>query len=253
MCLNLFAYKAHPQYDLIIAANRDEFYKRPTAEAHHWEENPNIIAGKDLLHNGTWLGLNKNGRFAFITNHRDLSTIKQVAPSRGPLVSNFLFSDDTPQEYVNGIDGLEQYNGFNLVIGTINEAYYLSNVKGKPEPIEQGIHGVSNAFMDTPWQKVELGKNCLRSVIERENFSVNELFDMLRNEEQAPEDQLPETGLPLEMEKAVSSMFIKSPEYGTVCSTVVLINKTGEVYFEERITNPLKENKASVYRFTIES
>lgn len=253
MCLNLFAYKSHPKYDLVIAANRDEFYERPTLEAHFWDDYPAVLAGRDMLHSGTWLGVNKNGRFAFITNYRDFSLIKPDGPSRGALVSNYLNSEQTPKAYLENINTPKSYSGFNLVVGDLDTVFYLSNVKGGSEPINSGLHGVSNAFMDTPWHKVELGKNCLQNVIMQDEFAVDELFDMLGNREQAPKDKLPQTGLPIEMEKAVSSMFIKSPNYGTVCSTVVLIDKKGNVHFEERVTNPLKDSKVSQFNFQIES
>lgn len=251
MCLNLFSYKAHPKYKLIIAANRDEFYARPTREAHYWEDNPNILGGRDMQHGGTWLGLDKNGKFAFITNYRDFSLYYPDAPSRGPLVSNYLMGDLSPEEYVESIQNPKEYSGFNLVVGDMNSAWYLSNVLDGPSEIQPGVHGVSNAFMDTPWQKVEKGKSCLTDVTKKDDFSPEELFAFLRDEEQAPDDKLPPTGLPIEMERAVSAMFIKSPDYGTVCSTVVMMGNDGQVYFGEQTTNPLKENKLVEFNLTV--
>ncbi len=251
MCLNIFSYKKHPDYKLIIAANRDEFYTRPTREAHFWEGNSNILGGRDMQHGGTWLGLNKNGKFAFITNYRDFSLFYPDAPSRGPLVSNYLKADLSPEEYVKSIEKPKQYNGFNLVVGDMNSAWYLSNVLDQPSEIKPDVHGVSNAFMDTPWQKVEKGKSCLMDITFNGEFSPGDLFGMLADEAQAPDDELPETGLPIEMERAASSMFIKSPDYGTVCSTVVMIANDGQVYFAEKTTNPKKEGKLVEFELSI--
>lgn len=251
MCLNLFSYKSHPKYQLIIAANRDEFYGRPTREAHFWEDNSNVLGGRDMQHGGTWLGLNKNGKFAFITNYRDFSLYYPDAPSRGPLVSNYLKGELSPEEYVKSIENPKQYSGFNLVVGDMSSAWYLSNVLDGPSEIKPGVHGVSNAFMDTPWQKVEKGKTCLADISHKDDFTPEELFAMLADEQQASDDKLPETGLPIEMERAVSAMFIKSPDYGTVCSTVVMVDHTGQVYFAEKTTNPRKEGKVAEFELVI--
>lgn len=252
MCLNVFSFNDHPKYKLIIAANRDEFYARKTAVAAYWKNDPNLLAGKDLEQGGTWLGITRTGRFSFITNYRDPKTFKANAPSRGALVSNYLTGTPSAEEYLKSLDNIEQYNGFNLVAGDLNEVWYCSNISGEIKQIENGMHALSNAFLDTPWKKTVAAKDALKTVTAIENFSAEELLAMLQNDEKAADSELPSTGVPYEIEKLISSIFIKSETYGTVCSTVILIDNTNNVQFYEKTTNPLKENKTVVFDFKVE-
>ncbi len=253
MCLNIFAYKAHSDYKLIIAANRDEFYARKTAAADFRNDKPYLLAGKDLEQGGTWLGITKTGKFSFITNYRDPISFNKDAPSRGALVSDYLNGTASPEAYLKGLGDTTHYNGFNLFAGDLNEVCYFSNVENRIRKLENGFYGVSNAFLDTPWKKLVTGKKAVEAVISKKNFSSEDIFAALYNEQKADDSELPQTGVPYEIEKLISSMFIKSETYGTVCSTIVLIDNHNLVQFFERTHNPLKENKTVSFEFVIET
>ena len=237
MCLITFSYKTHPFYKLIVAANRDEFYERPTRPAQFWtqEQLPNILAGKDLKANGTWMGVSKNGKWGDLTNFRDPSNINEDAPTRGDLVLDFLKSDLNERAYLKEVkENRKKYNGFNLLIGSENSLYHFSNETNSVTEIEPGIHGVSNALLNTSWPKLDQAKKDLKNITLSENFSKEELFNILKNPEKAPDEKLPSTGIPYEWEKAISSIFIKTDNYGTLCSTILLVDYEGNAEFIER-------------------
>jgi len=237
MCLIAFSYKTHPKYKLIVATNRDEFYKRPTRPAQFWidEGQPQLLAGKDLKANGTWIGISKNGKWGALTNFRDLSNIHEDAPTRGTLVLDFLKSAEPANEYLQNLVGSTQdYNGFNLLIGDTDKLYHYSNESQQISEIEPGIHGVSNALLDTSWPKLDYAKRNLQHVLSGETFEKEDLFQILKNPEKAADDQLPSTGLSYELEKAISPVFIKTENYGTLCSTLLMIDYEGNAEFTER-------------------
>ncbi len=238
MCLILFAYKTHPKYKLVVAANRDEFYDRPTAPADYWEDFPSILAGKDLEGKGTWMGVNKQGAVSMLTNYRNLSNLKPKAPTRGKLVSDFLITNQDPSGYLDTLDRLSNlYNDYNIILGTVDDLWYYSNVERKKYMLGSGIYGLSNRLLDSPWPKVEKGKEKLAQTLEKESFDEDLLFDNLFDDIKAPENKLPETGVGIEMEKMLSPMFIKSPKYGTRCSTVLLVDQDNQLQFSERTYN----------------
>lgn len=254
MCLILFANNAHPNYKLIIAANRDEFYKRETESAKFWEENQNILAGRDLEGGGTWLGVTKTGKIAMLTNYRDIANIIQNAPTRGKLINDFLNEKVNSKTYLDQIENSDsEYNGFNLIVGDRDKLCYLSNYKKGINEISSGIHGLSNHLLDTPWFKVEKGKNIFSKYINsNREISPVKLFDILYNDEKARLNNLPKTGLPLDKERQISSMFIKSPDYGSRCSTVVLIDRYDNLTFVERTYNTTDYTFSDVsYTFSI--
>lgn len=235
MCLILFAHHVHPEYKLIVAANRDEFYKRPTKPADYWEDHPEILAGRDTEAGGTWMGINKRKEVALLTNFRDLKNIRLDAPSRGHLVADFLKNNDRASDYLNKIaqNGVA-YNGFNLIAGNYDELFYYGNYQEGVHKISPGIHGLSNALLDTPWPKIDRGLNKLESLIDEDEVNPESLFSILYDNEKAPLEKLPDTGVGEEMEKMLSPMFIKSPEYGSRCSTVLLVDKHDRVTYAER-------------------
>jgi len=238
MCLIFLSLNNHPNYKLIVAANRDEFYVRKTAPAHFWEDNPNILGGRDLQASGTWMAMNKNGKISLVTNYRDPAHINPIAPSRGQLVTDFLFNNDSPEEYLKKVHAhASEYNGFNLLAGNPDELFYLSNYKSGIQKLESGIYGLSNHLLDTPWPKVELGKDKFSSAISTPVVEPDVLFEMLYDEQRAEDSLLPDTGIGLERERALSSMFIKTNGYGTRCSTVVLIDRQNNVLYSERTYN----------------
>jgi uncharacterized protein with NRDE domain len=236
MCLIFLSVKQHPTYKLIVAANRDEFYQRKTAPVHFWEDVPHVLGGRDLEASGTWMAMSRNGKISMVTNYRDLKNLKEQAPSRGQLVSDYLANGDEPNHYLEKISiNASAYNGFNLIVGNPDELYYFSNYKNSIEKIPNGLHGLSNHLLNTPWPKVEQGVKDMKRALTQEKINSTLLFDLLRNETIAPDEKLPETGIGLERERALSSKIINSANYGTRCSTVVLIDQRNEVSYTERV------------------
>lgn len=236
MCLIFLSVNNHPTYKLVIAANRDEFYQRRTAPANYWHDNPTILGGRDLEAQGTWMAMTTSGKLGMITNYRDLSNINPSAPSRGQLVSEFLSRPDKPDEYLKTIhETASTYNGFNLVVGNQDKLFYYSNYQSKIIPLASGFFGLSNHLLDTPWPKVSRGKSKLEPLLLQEVIDPASLFEILKDEQIAPDNELPKTGLELARERALSAMFIKTPNYGSRCSTVILIDKENNVRFIERV------------------
>lgn len=234
MCLCLFAIDQHDEFPFILLANRDEFRARPAAKAAFWEDHPEVLAGRDLEGMGTWLGINTRGEIAFLTNYRHPDYFNRKGPTRGKLVSDFLTTETDAASYLSGIENPEAYNGFNLVAGKPAELFYFSNVEGTPRPITKGIHGLSNAFLDTSWPKVDDGKKRLQSAMAANQLQTDHLFSILHDDHLAEDDQLPDTGVGHELEKMLSPKFINTPKYGTVCSTVVMVDRNGTCHFTER-------------------
>lgn len=243
MCLIVFANKVHKNYKLIFAANRDEFYNRPAEQAGFWKDNPELLAGKDLKAGGTWMGITKSGRFAAITNYRDMKNIKDNAPSRGKITLDYLCSDISAQEYFLSIkDSLKYYNGFNLILGSIDNLFYLSSIAGEIKEITPGIHALSNAFLDTPWFKVENSKLKLKDAINNNQISEESLMQILDDKNFAEIENLPDTGIGKDLEKVLSSIFIKTENYGTRCSTILLVDNLNNVKFVEKSYIPGENN-----------
>lgn len=234
MCLCLFAINESDEFPLILIANRDEFRKRPAAKADFWTDHPHVLAGRDLEGMGTWLGTNKSGKIAFLTNYRHPDFFGRKGPTRGTLVSNFLIGNDDAESYLEGIENPKAYNGFNLVVGTPKELFYYSNVENEIKSIGSGVHGLSNAFLDTSWPKVDDGKAKLKAAIETNQLDSDSLFSILHDSSFAKPEELPETGVGSDLEKVLSAKFINTPDYGTVCSTVIKFDRNGNCFFEER-------------------
>lgn len=242
MCLILFAYKVHPAYPLILAANRDEFYERPSAPADFWSGHPQVLAGIDLKEKGTWLGVTKGGKFAAITNYRDPASWKEDAPSRGGLVSRYLTGSSSAEKYLKRISArASAYNGFNLLLGDARDIFVYSN-RGEMQKIAPGIYGLSNRLLDTPWPKVRRGKKLLKAALDKKGAELEEaLFALLADRRVPPDSQLPETGVELEWERMLSPMFIASPVYGTRSSTILLIGNNKRIKFIEKVFDGEKE------------
>ncbi len=242
MCLVLISYRQHPGYRLILAANRDEFYDRPSQSASYWGGEPLILGGKDLKAGGTWFGMTQTGRFAVLTNFREPGSYMPDAPSRGNLVRDFLRGPEDPSEFLNDLKGeARRYNGFSLIAGDFDRLHYFSNRSSGPGELPPGDYGLSNNLLDKPWPKVELGKKLLRSIVDRGPFSSEDLFNILGNRERPQDERLPDTGVGLEWERILSAIFIASPVYGTRCSTIVLIENSGKIAFIERAFNTRAE------------
>jgi uncharacterized protein with NRDE domain len=255
MCLLLLAIQKHPDYKLVLAANRDEYYDRPTAPAAFWDEAPQLLAGKDLRAGGTWLGITKNGRIAAITNYRDPSAEISKAPSRGKLVSGFLLGQQSPEHFLEGLaQEKDRYNGFNLIIGANDQLYWFSNRGDGTKILLTGIYGLSNRLLDTPWPKLTRSKEALAHILSNQKEPSQEaLFQMLLDRTIADDNQLPDTGVSTEWERILSPIFITSPTYGTLSSTVILIDRQNRVTFTEKTFNAHPQNATSVeYAFQIQ-
>jgi len=253
MCLIVFANNVNPKYKLIFAANRDEFYNRPSEQADYWTEHPDLLAGKDLQAGGTWMGITKQGKFAAITNFRDLKNQRTDAPSRGNLTLDFLTSDISPDEYFNKLKPtLNNFNGFNLLLGSVDELFYFSNKTEGLQKLEVGIHGISNALLDTPWPKVERSKRHLQSLIQQEDINAWEVIAILKDSLIAKDEELPDTGAGLDLERMLSPVFIKSEKYGTRCSSVVMVDSDNNVKFVEKFFfDGIGNFSNKEYKFTI--
>lgn len=238
MCLILFAYNVHPSYRLILAANRDEFFDRPSEAADFWPDQPQVLGGRDLKEMGTWLGVTKEGRFAAITNYRDPLSLKSNAPSRGKLVSDYLTGNLSAEDYLHRImtDAL-QFNGFNLLLGDSENLWVYSN-RGAAQKLKPGIYGLSNHLLDTPWPKVQRGKSLLEKALDKKGDDLDEaLLNLLADRHVPPDNQLPDTGVSQEWERILSPMFIASPIYGTRSSTILLMAKNRRMRFVEQVFN----------------
>jgi len=248
MCLILFAYQQHPDYPLVVIANRDEYYARPTRSAHWWDDEPDILAGRDLTAGGTWMGVNRSGRFAAVTNVREPGGMSPGELSRGELTRNFLSSNDSAQDFLHRLQpDIQSYSGFNLLLGDSSGLWFNSNRTGGISKNEAGIYGISNGRFDEAWPKLESGKQLLAEAL-NQTTDGGELLKILTDNNQASDDQLPDTGIGLEFERLLSSRFIHSPGYGTRASTLVRFSHNDRVEFIEKnfdvngsMENPVNE------------
>lgn len=238
MCLIVFAWQVVPGMPLIAAGNRDEFYERPSAPAAWWEDHPHVYAGRDLRDGGTWMGITRDGRFAAITNIREPSKKRDGAPSRGALVSDYLTGQTSPREYIKRIaETGSQYNGFNLLVGDRSQLIWYSN--GDPDderngkPLAPGVYGLSNGSLDAPWPKVVRTKAQFASLL-CQGAPYDAYFDMLSDATRASDCRLPKTGVSLEWERILSSVYIESPEYGTRSSTVAQLYSCNSAVLHEK-------------------
>jgi uncharacterized protein with NRDE domain len=241
MCLILFAWRAHPEYPLVFAGNRDESYDRPSAAADFWKDDRNIFGGRDLEKGGTWLGLNLSGRFAAITNYREGLAARRPAPrSRGELTASFLRAVVSPGNYATALaPDAQQYGGFSILVGDFNNLYYFSNRGPAAVSVSPGVHGLSNHMLDTPWPKVAIGKKRVAALLAADEKVLTEgLFAALADRVPATDAELPDSGVGLSRERELSPAFIAGERYGTRASTVVLVDRNGQVTFAERAFGP---------------
>ncbi len=253
MCLILLSWRDR-RYRLVVAANRDEYFRRPAAPAGFWEDHPGVLAGRDLEAGGTWLGVTLDGRFAALTNYRNPAERNPAAPSRGALVADFLTGDAAPLQYLRGVERRAVgYNGFSLLVGDATSLYFLSNRGGHLARVEPGIHGLSNHVLDTPWPKVEKGKSAFTHLLEKP-FDAGTTLQLLDDTERAPNADLPKTGVSPEVEERLSAIRIPALDgYGTRCSTALCIGHDGRIEFRERTFREDGSAADTVsYRLTLE-
>jgi uncharacterized protein with NRDE domain len=237
MCLILFALHTHSAYPIVVAANRDEHLDRPALPAGGWPDAPGVLAGRDARGGGTWMGVARDGRWAAVTNVREPAVPQRPdAPSRGALVADFLRGRAAPAAYLAALaPRAAEWNGFNLLVGDAAGAWWLSNRAPGPLRVEPGVHGLSNARLDTPWPKVVRGRADVERILAGPGDALEEsLFRALSRRDPAPDADLPDTGVGLEWERALSPPFIATPGYGTRVQTVLLVGRDGRVRFVER-------------------
>lgn len=242
MCLAALAIDAHPRFPLVIAANRDEAFERAAAPMGWWRDGDlELLAGRDLSAGGTWFGLTRTGRLALLTNVREPTRFSAAAPSRGALVPAWLASTLDAQSFSQGLD--PGYNGFNLIVADLDHQawHWISNRADRPLALPAGVHGLSNAALDTPWPKTVGLKADLSSALAQATSSQDlqelqaRLLLALADSRPAPDAELPDTGIGLERERALSSRFIRvmatddpaRARYGTRCSTVLITERRG--------------------------
>ncbi len=257
MCILFFAIEQHPNYPVIICANRDEFHIRPTQAMHYWQQE-NILAGKDLQAGGTWLGLTPNGRFSALTNFRKLPLKVSTVKSRGDLVIKAL--SHSSEEIAEQLPSMvNDYQGFNLIYGQLNNLHCFDSINQTFHPISKGIHSICNGALDDIWPKMILGqqqladeitnnahglttevfqkkfnRNSVPHIKKAKQLDVNKLFSLMSNNQQAIEKHLPKTGIPQDWEQLLSSIFITSPEYGTRTTTIITQDLRGKITVHNR-------------------
>ena len=233
MCLILMAWRVHPNFPCVIAANRDEYFGRPTAEADWWEEPGEILAGRDLQAGGTWLGVTRAGRFAALTNYRDPGALKPEAPSRGALVTGFLTGSAPTAEGLKEIARRGALcNPFNVLCSDGKDLGVYESTTGTGRMLDPGVYALSNHLLDTPWPKVTQAKSRLTEALNDLPQSAA-MLDLLRDSEPAVDEELPRTGVSLELERMLSSAFVRGEGYGTRCSTIVTTDRAGATTFAE--------------------
>jgi uncharacterized protein with NRDE domain len=255
MCLAIVALDTHPRYALVVAANRDEYHARPAEPARWWrvDDNGEVLAGRDLEAGGTWLGVTRRGRWAFVTNVREPGRFDPAAPSRGKLVTRVLAD---PRDFTSAFNAAladgARYNGFNLLAGEIADGAWGSNRADETRSMTRGVHGISNARLDTPWPKLERTRAGVREWASAGSDDVELLFTLLADRLRPPDEALPSTGISLDYERLLSSAFITSERYGTRCSTVLAISRDGDALFIERAFDARGANTGEVeHRFKV--
>ena len=237
MCLVVLSLGQHPDYPLILAANRDEFYARPTRDANWWPDRPDVVGGRDLQAGGTWLAAHRGGRFATVTNFGEARRPKAGQRSRGLLVSGFLDSDLAPADYLGTIEG-DAYAGFNLIVGDSNGAAYLSNREDGVRELLPGTYGLSNTLLDGPWHKIERSKERMLDLLDKGAVNEAELMRLMQDRQRAPAEDVETGRFDFETSYALTAPFIVLPNYGTRCTTVLLADREGNWQFAERRFGP---------------
>ena len=236
MCLIAWNWQPHSELPLLLVANRDEFYARSTLPLHQWKD-ARIFAGQDLQAGGTWLGLGPGGRLAALTNVRNVGKQRDSAPSRGALVSGFLHSDLSGNAYLQSImPDCDRFNPFNLLLFDGQSLLGFESQGGRIVDMQAGISAVSNAGFDTPWPKLLALKSGLHHWVREQTApqppGSDALFALLKQDQPAPDAQIPDTGIPLERERALSCAFIRSSDYGTRASSLVMLRRNSARFVE---------------------
>jgi len=233
MCLVVFAWKTHPDYPLIVAANRDERHDRPSRDAAWWPDNPDLLAGRDLQAGGTWLAVARSGRFATVTNYREAQQPRPGLRSRGEIVTGFVAGDAPAPDFIASLPG-EEYAGVSVLAGDGETLCYASNRGDAPRSLAPGVYGLSNASLDTPWPKLLRARNGLSDLIAAGDVDPTALMRLLADRAPAPAADVDSGELPFRIARALTAPFIVTETYGTRCSTTLMTGSDGRVRFRER-------------------
>ncbi|MFW1678094.1 NRDE family protein [Pontibacter sp. JAM-7] len=235
MCLIVFAYRCHPDYPLILLANRDEFYARPTRAMQFWPEQPDLLAGKDLQAGGTWMGINTQGRFAAITNYRQGKATSIEGYSRGQLPGDFLTGSQNCTDYLTQLQTTaHHFPGYNLLLGDTYGLYYHSNQNSAIKQLTPGVYGLSNALLDTPWPKLELAKQRFAELLNQKLLDSDLLLNLMTDRHQPDPGLLPDTGVGAELEHLLAPVFIQSELYGTRSTSLLVQHTSGHTDLYEK-------------------
>ena len=254
MCILFLAKDCHPDWPLIVAANRDEFFARPSAAMAFWDEHPNVLAGRDLEAGGTWLGVNRRGRFSAVTNFRTARDPVANARSRGELVAGFLQSSGGVAAWGSLLEhSFREYNPFNLVFGDRSNLFAWDHVAQRVRLLKTGYHSVSNGAIDEPWPKMARGVGQLRQYIEAGGpLAEDEILRIMQDRHRAPLAELPQTGIATEWEHALSSIFVEGEHYGTRTSTVLFFG-TDRIEVTEQNYDPAGSTALARYTVALNS
>lgn len=256
MCILFIGVDQHPDYPLIVAANRDEFHARPTQTSSFWQQYPGVLAGKDLQAGGSWMGISMKGKLAALTNIRAPGHERQSTMSRGKLVMDFLVEDIASENYLQRLSKqAANYNGYNLLFGHLDNLQVYNNFEDSVYALTKGVYGLSNANLNTAWPKLDLGRTELVKYCRQTSpLNIEHLFALLGNNTKAKDEVLPQTGVSIEWERKLSSIFITSPDYGTRSSTVLLVDRFKQVFWQERSFNSAAQLiSQQTYLFKLES
>ncbi len=236
MCLLVIAWRVHPRYRLLLAANRDEFHDRPALPLARWDAPPDTYGGRDVQAGGTWLAVDRAHRLGVVTNYRELARQRRSAPSRGHLIPAYFSAAATPAAYLESIElDAAGYAGFNLLLADRDSLWYASNRADRfARELEPGIYGLSNHALDTPWPKLVKVRERFATLLASEAVDTEALLALLADREPATDHAPPTTGLSPEWERALSSPFVNFQNYGTRCSTIVAVTHAGEARVHER-------------------
>jgi uncharacterized protein with NRDE domain len=237
MCLIAWNWQPDSPTPLLVLSNRDEYYARPTRTLRQWpmaDHGAKIWAGQDMQAGGTWLGINAKGRFAGVTNYRSGEQQRSDATSRGELVASFLQSSLDAKDYLNALSiQAHNYNPFNLVVFDGDQLMGFESHHARTLTMKHGIGAVSNAEFDTPWPKLTRIKNKLKEQVDFNTTDTNSLVHLLHDTDTASHHELPSTGIPYAVERALSATFIKTQGYGTRACSVVRLHHTNTEFYEE--------------------
>lgn len=253
MCLVVLGFRCHPDYPLVVVANRDEYYDRPALTAHFWADRPHVLGGRDQEADGTWFAVDRGGRWATVTNYRG-GAIGANARSRGELPVGFLDTDRPAPAYADQVLATaHRYRGFSLLAGSAAELAYCTNQDPHARSLAPGIYTLSNDVLDTPWPKAEYARRMLTAALAQPGpLATDRLLAILGSREQFPDALLPDTGVGLDLERVLSAPFIVSDSYGTRATTAVTVRSDGELQFAEQSYRRGRATERHDYRFQVE-